>query len=366
MGAYLVIVAVGVATAVLVVPLARRLSFRLGILARPGGRRQHEGMIPKLGGLPLLAGLLLAWGVIYWLLPPAANSDDVKLLPGVMLGTVVMALGGFWDDRYDLPAWAQTAVHLTGALIAIRFDIFIELFTSPARLLPLWQLPPLAWVVSLEAWPVVTVWRPLALLFTLFWLLGMINAVNMLDGLDGLATGVGAIAAAIFAWHSYTLQQFTVAAFSLALAGVLLGFIVFNFAPARIHLGSAGAYILGYQLATLSIISPAKFATALLVLAVPILDVAWRIFDRLRHGHSPFHGDRGHLHYLLLDSGLPVQKIVLGYYAVTIVFGLTALLLPSPGMKLVTLLVLAMAVLTLIVRLSAKQAPPQNATKGEM
>ena len=91
------------------------------------------------------------------------------------------------------------------------------------------------------------------------------------------------------------------------------------------------------------------------MLAVPILDVAWRIFDRVRHGHSPFHGDRGHLHYLLLDSGLSVQQIVLGYYGVTVVFGLVALLLPSPGMKLVTLLVLATAVIGLLIWLSARQ-----------
>ena len=134
----------------------------------------------------------------------------------------------------------------------------------------------------------VWIWRPLAILFTVFWVMGMINAINWLDGLDGLAAGVCTIAALLFAWHSYRLGQTTVALFPLALAGALLGFLPFNFTPARIFLGTAGAYFLGYQVATLSILSPAKLSTALLVLAVPILDVAWQIVNRLRRGTKSF------------------------------------------------------------------------------
>jgi UDP-GlcNAc:undecaprenyl-phosphate GlcNAc-1-phosphate transferase len=204
--------------------------------------------------------------------------------------------------------------------------------------------------------PLVIV-RPLLIwLITLFWIVGMLNTVNFLDGLDGLAAGVGAIAALMFAWHSYQIAlqtgQFTVAAFPLALAGALLGFLPFNFAPARIFLGSAGAYLLGYQLATLAIIAPAKIATALLVMAVPILDVAWQIIDRLRRGQSPLRGDRGHLHFRLSDGGLPTRRIVLGYYAVSLSFGLVAILAPTPLIKLVMLVVLATAVFLLFVRLS--------------
>ncbi|MEZ4641387.1 MAG: hypothetical protein R3E31_01375 [Chloroflexota bacterium] len=111
-------------------------------------------------------------------------------------------------------------------------------------------------------------------------------------------------------------------------------------------LGS-GAYVLGYQLATLSILSPAKIATALLVLAVPILDVAWQIIDRLRRGQSPWRGDRGHLHFRLSDRGLPTRQIVVGYYLVTIAFGLVAIF-ASGLMKLVILGVLGTAVFTLL------------------
>ena len=219
------------------------------------------------------------------------------------------------------------SIQFIGSLIAIGHTVFIERFTNP-----------------FTGETVVITWSWLIYLLTLFWLTGMINTVNFLDGLDGLAAGVGTIAALIFAWHSYRLDQQFVAAFPLALAGALLGFLPFNFSPARIFLGSAGAYLLGYQLATLAIISPAKIATALLVMAVPILDVAWRIVDRLRRGRSPFTGDRGHLHFLLFDSGLPTRWIVLGYYAVAATFGLVAIFTSSARLKLGILVVLATAV----------------------
>jgi UDP-GlcNAc:undecaprenyl-phosphate GlcNAc-1-phosphate transferase len=186
-------------------------------------------------------------------------------------------------------------------------------------------------------------------------MVGIINTVNWLDGLDGLAAGVGTIAALLFAWHSLNLGQEAVAAFPLALAGALLGFLPYNFAPARIFLGTAGAYVLGYNLATLSILSPAKIATALLVLSVPILDGIWRVADRLRRGRSPFQGDRGHLHFRLADEGVPIRLIVLGYYAFSLAFGLVAIF--APGLfKLALLLLLGALVLTLLIRLGDRKS----------
>lgn len=342
------IVALGSAFAALIItPLARRLSFRLGIVAEPGGRRRHSGNIPKLGGLAVFIAWLAGIGLTYWLLPPA-DPDDALRLRGVVLGSFVVLAGGLLDDRYDLPPGAQIVIQLLGAVIAVSHIIFIEVFTNPLPSDALWDAIPLFRVDGDLVW----LWRPLALLFTTFWVLGMINAVNFLDGLDGLAAGVCLIAAAFFAYHSYRLEQVTVPLFPLALAGALFGFLFFNFAPARIFLGSAGAYFLGYQMATLSILSPAKLSTALLVMAVPIIDVAWQIVSRIRHGRHPMRGDRGHLHFRLYDSGLPTQVIVLGYYAVAVLFGLVAVLVASPIWKLAMLAALSAAVLALLLRLS--------------
>jgi UDP-GlcNAc:undecaprenyl-phosphate GlcNAc-1-phosphate transferase len=351
---YFAIFAVAFISSLALTPLARRLSLRWGVVARPGGRRQHEGVVPKLGGIPLLGALLLATAVSYTLLPPP-NPTDRGLLTGILLGTLVIFVGGLLDDWFDLPPWAQFLVYFAGTAVAMSFTVFIERFRNPLPTGTFWETGFLTLFFRSDASEVALlpwfVW-----IVTLFWIVGMLNTVNFLDGLDGLASGVGAIAALMFAGHSYQIAlwtgQYTVVAFPLALAGALLGFLPYNFAPAKIFLGSAGAYLIGYQLATLAIIAPAKIATALLVMAVPILDVAWQIVDRLRRGQSPLHGDRGHLHFRLSDGGLPTRRIVLGYYAVSLSFGLVAIFAPTPLIKLVMLLVLATAVFALLGRLS--------------
>lgn len=349
---YLFVALASVAAALVATPLARRVSFALGILAEPGGRRRHSGRIPKLGGAAVFAAWLVGVALTYWLLPPT-NPADALRLRGVVLGSLVVVTGGLIDDRYDLPPVAQLFIQLTGAIIAMTHIIFIEVFTNPLPSAALWESIPLFRVEGNLVW----LWRPLALLFTAFWVMGMINAINFLDGLDGLATGVCLIASGFFAYHSYQLGQETVSLFPLALAGALLGFLPFNFSPARIFLGSSGAYLLGYQMATLSILSPAKLSTALLVMAVPIIDVAWQIVSRIRRGQHPMRGDRGHLHFRLSDRGLPTSRIVLGYYAVAILFGLIAVLVASPLLKVAMLAALAVGVFALLMRLSRKENP---------
>ncbi|MFN2136286.1 MAG: MraY family glycosyltransferase [Candidatus Promineifilaceae bacterium] len=356
---YLLVFALSLVVALLLTPLVQRLSLRWRVVAEPGGRRQHEGRIPKLGGLAIVGAWAVGVALIYYWLPPI-EPDDATRLRGLILGSLVLAAGGLLDDWFDLRPWAQFAIQLAGAGIAIAHLIFIELFTSPVGP-AFWQLPVISWFFTLDG-SLVWIWRPLAFLFTTFWVVGMINAINWLDGLDGLAAGVCTIAALLFAWHSSLLGQTTVALFPLALAGALLGFLPFNFAPARIFLGSAGAYFLGYQMATLSILSPAKLSTALLVMAIPILDVAWQIVDRLRRGQNPLHGDRGHLHFRLSDGGLPTRHIVLGYYLAAIAFGLVALFAPSGLFKLVLWLAIGFVIFILLIWLSRR--PTAKNKKG--
>lgn len=323
MSPYWLVFLTALTLSLLLTPAARWLSFRWGVVAVPGGRRKHAQVMPKLGGLPLALSFVAAAGLAWRLMPPA--GQDAVRLQGVLLGGLVMFGGGLLDDRLDFSPRVNFLIQFVGAAIAMAHIIFIEVFTNPLNGELVWIRP-----------------RVVALVFTLFWVLGMINTVNFLDGLDGLAAGVGTIAALLFAWHSYNLEQTTVALFPLALAGALLGFLPFNFAPARIFLGSAGAYFLGYQLATLSILAPAKIATALLVMAVPILDVGWQIFSRLRRGRSPFQGDRGHLHYRLADAGISTRHIVLSYYTVSLVFGLVAIF-GTGKTKLILLALLTLA-----------------------
>ena len=349
---YLLVFSAALIASLILTPLMKRLALHCGIVAAPGGRRKHDGPMPKLGGLAIFAGWVIGVILIYWLLPPTEPNDEIRLR-GVLIGSLVMVIGGLLDDWRELKPWAQFLIQFVGATIAISHLIFIEVFTSPIGAAAFWSSAPISWLVTLEG-NLVWIWRPLALLFTVFWVVGMINAINWLDGLDGLAAGVCTIAALLFAWHSYRLGQTTVALFPLALAGALLGFLPFNFAPARIFLGTAGAYFLGYQIATLSILSPAKFSTALLVLAVPILDVAWQIIDRVRRGQNPLQGDRGHLHFRLSDGGLPTRQIVAGYYLVALAFGLVAIIAPSGLFKLLLWVALGTAVFALLIWLSRR------------
>ena len=151
-------------------------------------------------------------------------------------------------------------------------------------------------------------------LLTIFWFMGMINTVNWLDGLDGLAAGVAAIMSRVLAIHMIREGQYSVALLPVALLGATLGFLPFNFNPAQVFMGSSGSYFLGWALAALGIMAGAKVATVLLVMGLPILDVAWLIYNRWRRGGKPGFKGRDHLHHRLLDIGFTQRQIVLGYY----------------------------------------------------
>lgn len=330
---YLVVFITAFMLALVMTPLSARLGRRLRLTDRPGGRRAHQGEVPRTGGIALFAGFVGAGLLVFVLsafsLWPPIGAEDHKLLTGVLTGSVFVFLFGLWDDWRELPAWPQFAAQFGAALIAISFDIIVERVTLPIRgytVFPLWITYPL----------------------TIFWIMGMINTVNWLDGLDGLAAGVAAIASLLFAIHAYSLGQTIVALFPLALAAACLGFLPFNFQPARIFMGSSGSMLLGFALASLSILAPAKVATALLVLGIPILDVLWLIIQRWRLRGNPAAAGRDHLHYRLLNLGFSQRQIVLLYYSFCAAFGLLALLIEDRLFKLVALAVLAGLTLALL------------------
>ena len=170
----------------------------------------------------------------------------------------------------------------------------------------------------------------------------MMNTVNWLDGLDGLAAGVCAVTSlTIFVHAAFRLDQVSVSLLPLALLGATLGFLPYNFHPARVFMGSNGALFLGYSTGVLGIIGGAKMATVLLVMGLPLLDVVWQIARRVSKGYNPVLGDRGHVHYRLLDLGLSQRQIVIGYYVFCALFGAVALVTASRLYKLLALLVMA-------------------------
>ena len=334
---HLIVFATAVLIAAIFTPLAGRLGLRLGLVDVPTGRRQHASPVPRLGGMGLCAGFAAACAVAL-AAAPLANPDDRLRVTGVLIGCGFVLVVGLIDDLKELKPGPQLAAQVVAALIAAATTVFIERFTNPLNnrlvVLPLWAAVPV----------------------TIFWIAGMMNTVNWLDGLDGLAAGVGAIAAGLFALHAYRLGQAEVSLFPLALAGACLGFLPYNFNPARVFLGSTGTMVAGFALATFSILAPARVATALLVMAVPIVDTAWQIFDRYRRGRSPMQGDRGHLHFRLLDLGWSQRRIVLAYWLFCAAFGALSLLVPSRLYKLVSLALLAGLVVGLLAILSRRGA----------
>jgi UDP-GlcNAc:undecaprenyl-phosphate/decaprenyl-phosphate GlcNAc-1-phosphate transferase len=165
------------------------------------------------------------------------------------------------------------------------------------------------------------------------WVVGMINSVNFIDGLDGLLAGVATIAAVTLGINSLLSvpSQPAVALMCALLAGSLLGFLPWNFHPAKVFIGTAGVFMVGYSLAVLSVLGTAKVAVALLVLGVPIIDTFWVITRRLAQGRAPFSADRGHFHHRLLDLGLTHRGAVLLIYGVCAVLAVLSFVLSGRG-----------------------------------
>lgn len=335
---YALVVVAGLAMSLMLTPVAMSLGKRWGIVDRPGGRRMHLGSVPRSGGIVLIAAFAAAVGIAAWrgALTIGYSADDFTRLYGLLLGGAGAFLYGLLDDRFDFAPRVHLLFQLGVSIIALLTLIILERFTLP-----------FIGYVELHAYS----WgRWLSVLLTVFWVMGMMNTVNFLDGLNGLAGGVGAILCLVLAVHMHRVGQSSVALLPLALLGTLLGFLPYNFAG-RIFLGG-GAYFLGYALGALGLIAGGRVATVLLVMGLPIVDVAWQIFDRLRHRRALGQGDRGHLHYRLLDLGLSPRAIVFLYWGFCALFGVLALAVSSRVYKLLALGVVGLLVVAVLAWLS--------------
>ncbi len=332
---YLLLVLLGgFLIALIVTPFSAWLGLRLGLADQPGGRRQHQGRISRLGGVGIAAGFFGAIALSKIQTIPTADPQETIRFTGLIVGGILMFIFGLVDDRFDLPPWAQYVGYLFAAIIATATLIILERFNNPLTGATVY-LPALIYI-------------PLSI----FWITGMTVTVNWLDGLDGLAAGVTAILAAVLAIHMLRSGQYSVAPQALALLGASLGFLVYNIPPARVFMGSSGSFMLGYLLGALGLIAGARVATVLLVMGIPILDVAWTIADRWRHRSRASSGDRRHLHYRLQDYGLSTRTVVYLYWAFCALFGIMAFLISSSLYKLLALTLLGILTLAMMLYLS--------------
>ncbi len=322
---FVVVFVAALAVALAATPLAGAWGRRRGLVDEPGPRRWHRGAIPRTGGIALFAGFMAAALLAQWLPVPRQDAKELTRFLGIAIGCTFLFIIGLIDDKVELRPGPQYLAQAAAGIIAIVCLVFIERvmnpFTDQIQVFPYW----------------------FTVAFTLMWIMGMINTVNFLDGLDGLATGVAAIVSAVLAVHMLREGQYSVALLPLALLGATLGFLPFNFHPARVFMGSSGALVVGYAIATLGIAAGAKLALVLLVLSIPIVDVAWLMINRLRTGRSIGHADRQHLHYRLLDLGLSQRQVVALYYAYCAILGVVALAVNSRLLKLGMLVGLGLA-----------------------
>lgn len=322
----IVIFIIALVSSILLVGVARWLSVRFDMVARPGGRRTHSGLIPKLGVIPLWGSFTLTAIIAQFLPVERTDPNEVIRLVGLIGGGTFIFLFGIMDDKYDLPSWLQFVGQTIAALIGIACLVFIERLNNPLT-------------GETVVWPFF-----ITLPVTLFWLVLMMNTVNFLDGSDGLSGGVILIAAVLLFIHTAKEMQHSVSLLPMALIGTMIGFLIFNWHPAKIFMGS-GAVYMGYVIGALSIIGGAKMATILLVMGLPLLDVAWQVARRLREGRNPLKGDRGHIHFRLIDLHVPPQWLALGYHAFCAAFGLLALITTSRQFKFVALVVMIVLVM---------------------
>jgi UDP-GlcNAc:undecaprenyl-phosphate GlcNAc-1-phosphate transferase len=359
---YLAVFAASAGAAFLTTPLVRRLAIRFGAVDQPSDRKVHPKPTPTLGGIAifvgLLAGLGLSRGLSFFEVLHRTSSEVVAVAAAA---AVIVVVGAFDDVK-----GSTVPTKLAGQVLAAGVLVLLGV-----QLLYLW----------LPGQDILALGPDLSVAVTLIWVLAMMNAINLIDGLDGLAAGIVAIAAVAFFWYTFRsppdlLGEPSVAALlSAVTAGAALGFLPWNFHPARIFMGDSGAMLLGLLLASATasgvgrnLFPPsggdfAVFAipaiVPLFVLAVPVLDVAWAIARRVRRGRPVHHADKEHIHHRLLDIGHSHrQAVVLLYVWSALISGCGLAVGLIDGRLVVGLIVvgsLAVLLLTLLPRMRRRR-----------
>jgi len=304
-------------------PVVRILAKNVGAIDVPkDNRRMHKTPIPRMGGLAIFFGFVVA--VLLF-------SRMTIQMKSILLGAVVLVVLGVVDDIKPLPALFKLVVQIGAALIPVSQGVKVYSVAHPFISYD---------YIRLGIWSV-----PL----TVIWIVGMINAVNFIDGLDGLAVGISSIASVSMLVVAALVSEGYVVIIMAALAGACIGFMPFNINPAKIFMGDTGSMFLGYILAVMSVQGLFKFyaivtfAVPFVVLGLPIIDTVFAIVRRLLKGQSPFTADRGHVHHRLVDLGFDQKQTVAILYALSAVLGLSAVVLTSSGEAKNLILVLAVA-----------------------
>jgi len=297
----------------LLTPLVRLLAFRLGAVSRPGGRHVHRHETPRLGGLAICIGFFAPLVGLFFVQSVVAQAftQDMRRVAGLFVGGALLCGVGAIDDTRGLRALHKLYAQLVVAALAYACGFRIEAISLP-------------FVGELSM-------GIFALPITALWIVGIVNAVNLIDGLDGLAAGVVFFASLTNFVVAYLSFGALPALFMATTMGATIGFLFYNFNPARIFMGDSGSYFLGYVIATTSLIGAVQKASTtvsllvpMVALGVPIFDTLFAMVRRWLERRPLFSPDRGHIHHRLLDMGITHRRAVLIIYGVSVLLTIAA------------------------------------------
>ncbi|OPA75683.1 undecaprenyl-phosphate alpha-N-acetylglucosaminyl 1-phosphate transferase [Paenibacillus selenitireducens] len=297
-------------------PLVKKFAVKVGAMDMPNARKVHTRIMPRLGGLGIFFAFGLAFVVLLPWLPDnlLASDRETNLVRALFAGGSIIVLIGALDDRFELSAKVKLLGQIIAACVVVfGFDVTMNFVNIPFGhgnfSMPDWVAIPL----------------------TIIWIVGVTNAINLIDGLDGLAAGVSGIAITTILVMAIIMGNTTVILISLLLLGSIVGFLFFNFHPAKIFMGDSGSLFLGFSLAMLSMlgfkqVAVVSFLTPLFIIGVPLSDTFFAIIRRWRNKKPIFAPDKGHLHHCLRELGLSHRKTVLVIYAIAALFGMLAII----------------------------------------
>lgn len=319
------------AASVALIPLMIKFAKKFGLVDDPKSHKHpallHKRVIPRAGGIPIFLAFVIA---TIFLVEPT------KQVLGIIVGGLVLVAVGIIDDKKELSSLTRLGGQILAALIVVASGVGIAFVPNPLSAVlgqgyEVIRLDTIRITFEFLGTHSILIFADLV---ALFWIVWVINMVNFSSGVDGQMPGIVFIAlivifAASLRFFPEDSNQTTVSLISLAAAGATLGFLIFNFYPAKIFPGDSGSYFLGFIVAVVAILSGVKVGTAALVMAIPLIDGVFTIVRRVVSGKSPFLGDRKHLHHRLMEIGWGQRRIALFYWFLCAILGAAALLLAS-------------------------------------
>ncbi|WP_342553061.1 MraY family glycosyltransferase [Paenibacillus sp. FSL R7-0652] len=312
------LVSMGLALAL--TPLVKKFAIRIGAMDTPNARKVHTRIMPRLGGLGIFLAFVITVAALLPFVSAWFTTRDMSFVSAFLVGGSIIVLIGALDDRFELSAKVKLLGQIVAASVVVfGFNIRVDFVNIPFQ----------------DAYSSLETWVSIPL--TILWIVGVTNAINLIDGLDGLAAGVSGIAIGTIAVMSFLMGNTMIALMCLVLLGSIIGFLFFNFHPAKIFMGDTGSLFLGFSLAMLSMlgfkqIAVVSFITPLIIIGVPLSDTLFAIIRRAVQRKPIFSPDKGHLHHCLRELGFSHRQTVLIIYGIAAFFGVLAIIQSSAAM----------------------------------